>query len=88
MLHSFSDLLMTETVDCFIVGHWALSHKKLTERHVSGHINLVDVEMGVDGYPQELCKCFKQTFSKEGDLIRDIVSENASFCFFFKVKVL
>ena len=47
-----SDLLMSEVVDCFVVGHWALSHKKLTERHVSGHMgNLVDVRMEVDGYP-------------------------------------
>ena len=51
----FSDLLMTEIVDCFVVGHWAVSHKKLTERHVSRQMtNLVDVEVEVDGYPEEL----------------------------------
>lgn len=67
------------------MGHWALSHKKLTKRHVSGHItNLVDVEMGADdsdGYPQELYETLVQTFSKEGDLVLDIGSENGKFCF-------
>lgn len=71
---------MSEIVECFVVGHWALSHKKLTERHVSQHMaNLVDVEMEPDGFPQELYECFIQTFSKEGDLVLDIGSENGKF---------
>jgi len=75
---------MSEIVDCFVVGHWALSHKKLTERHVSGHIaNLVDVTMEVDGYPQELYECLVQTFSKAGDLVLDIGSENGKFVIVF-----
>ena len=77
-------------MDCFVVGHRALSHKKLTKRHVSGHIaNLVDVEMAADdsdGYPQELYKTLVQTFSKEGDLVVDIGSENGKFCFYHLIQ--
>lgn len=73
------ELLMTKTVDCFVVGHWALSHNKLTERHVSRHMtNLIDVKMEEDGYPQDMYECFIQTFSKEGDLVLDIGSENGN----------
>ena len=76
----FSDLLMTEIVDCFVVGHWAVSHKKLTERHVSRQMtNLVDVEVKVDGYPEELYESIIKTFSKEGDLVLDVGSENGKF---------
>ena len=70
---------MTKTVDCFVVGHWALSHNKLTERHVSRHMtNLIDVQMDEDGYPQDMYECLIQTFSKEGDLVLDIGSENGN----------
>ena len=56
---------MTKTVDCFVVGHWALSHNKLTERHVSRHMtNLIYVQMDEDGYPQDMYECLIQTFSK------------------------
>ena len=48
---------MTDVVDCFIVGHWAVSHKKLTERHVSRYMeNLVDVDVGIDGHPKNFTK--------------------------------
>ena len=74
-----SELLMTKTVDCFVVGHWALSHNKLTERHVSRHMtNLIDVQMEEDGYPQDMYECFIQTSWKEGDLVLDIGSENGN----------
>ena len=71
---------MTKTVDCFVVGHWALSHNtELTERHVSRHMtNLIDVQMDEDGYPQDMYECLIQTFSKEGDLFLDIGSENGN----------
>ena len=84
-----SDLLMSEVVDCFVVGHWALSHKKLTERHVSRQItNLVEVEMAGEGYPQELYETLIQTFSKEGDLLLDIGSETGKFCFCHFIHIL
>ena len=50
-----SDLPMTEVVEFFVVGHWAVFHKKLTERHVSRNMkNLVDVEMRVTGQRKDL----------------------------------
>lgn len=40
--------------------------------------NLIDVKMEEDGYPQDMYECFIQTFSKEGDLVLDIGSENGN----------
>lgn len=78
----FSDFLMTEIVDCFVVDHWAVSQKKLTEMHVSRQMtNLVDVELQVDGYPKELYESIIKTFSKEGDLVLDVGSGNCKFVF-------
>jgi len=78
----FSDFLMTEIVDCFVVGHWAVSQKKLTEMHVSRQMtNLVDVEVQVDAYPEELYESIVKTFSKEGDLVLDVRSGNVKFGF-------
>lgn len=81
----FSDFLMTEIVDCFVVDHWAVSQKKLTEMHVSRQMtNLVDVELQVDGYPKELYESIIKTFSKEGDLVLDVGSGNCKcFLLFF-----
>ena len=69
---------MSKIVDCFVVGHWALSHKKLTERHVSGHITNLD----------ELYETLVQTFLKGGDLVLDIGSENGKFCFSHFIHIL
>ena len=56
--------------------------KKLTEMHVSRQMtNLVDVEVQVDGYPEELYESIMKTFSKEGDLVLDVGSGKGKFGF-------
>ena len=58
--------------------------KKLTEMHVSRQMtNLVDVEVQVDGYPEELYESIIKTFSKEGDLVLDVGSGKGKFGFCF-----
>ena len=76
------DLLMTEVVDCFVVGHWAVSHNKLTDRHVSRPAtNVIEVARESLFQPKELYESLITTFSKEGDLILDIGSGNGKLSF-------
>ena len=72
-----SDLLMTEVVNSFVVGHWAVA-RKMVDRHVSKHTtNVVSVESEeADKQPKEVYEHLLSTFSKEGDLILDIASGN------------
>lgn len=74
---------MTEVIDCFVVGHWAVSDKKLTDRHVSRNTtNFIEVEKeSVQGHPKELYSNLVATFSKEGDLVLDIGSGNGKLIF-------
>ena len=56
--------------------------KKPTEMHVSRQMtNLVDVEVQVDGYPEELYESIIKTFSKEGNLVLDVGSGKGKFGF-------
>lgn len=81
----FPDLLMTEVVDCFVVGHWAVSHK-LTERHVSrATTNAIEVLRSSSHQPQELYEWLITSFSKEGDLILDLGSGNGKLVFHCKL---
>ena len=68
---------MTEVVNSFVVGHWAVA-RKMVDRHVSKHTtNVVSVESEVaDKQPKEVYEHLLSTFSKEGDLILDIASGN------------
>ena len=68
---------MTEVVNSFVVGHWAVA-RKMVDRHVSKHTtNVVSVESEVaDKQPKEIYEHLLSTFSKEGDLILDIASGN------------
>lgn len=43
--------------------------------------NLVDVEVQVDGYPEELYESIIKTFSKEGNLVLDVGSGKGKFGF-------
>ena len=53
---------MTEVVNSFVVGHWAVA-RKMVDRHVSNHITNADKQ------PKEVYEHLLSTFSKEGDLI-------------------
>ena len=77
MLVFFSDLLMTEVVYCFVVGHWAVSHK-VTEGHVSRATkNAIEVLTSSSHQPLELYEWLITSFSKGGgDLILDLGSGN------------
>ena len=68
---------MTEVVDSFVVGHWAVA-RKMVDGHVSKHTtNVVSVESEeADKHPKEVYEHLLSTFSKEGDLILDIASGN------------
>lgn len=68
---------MTEVVNSFVVGHWAVA-RKMVDRHVSKHTtNVVSVESEeADKQPKEVYEHLLSTFSKEGDLILDIASGN------------
>ena len=64
---------MTEMVQSFIVGHWAVSRElTVTERHVAT-TNIIEIENHDErkrpGMPRELCTFLVKTFSLEGDLI-------------------
>ena len=68
-----SHLLMTEVVQSFIVGHWAVSRElTVPERHVAT-TNIIEIENHDErrrpGMPRELYKFLVKTFSLEGDLI-------------------
>lgn len=73
------DLLMTEVVNSFVVGHWAVA-RKMVDRHVSKHTsNVVTVASEeADKQPKEVYEHLLSTFSKEGDLILDIGSGNGN----------
>ena len=68
---------MTEVVNSFVVGHWAVA-RKMMDRHVSKHTtNVVSVESEeADKQPKEVYEHLLSMFSKEGDLILDIGSGN------------
>ena len=68
---------MTEVVNSFVVGHWAVA-RKMVDRHVSKHTsNMVTVASEeADKQPKEVYEHLLSTFSKEGDLILDIGSGN------------
>jgi len=70
---------MTEVVNSFVVGHWAVA-RKMVDRHVSKHTtNVVSVESEeADKQPKEVYEHLLSTFSKEGDLILDIASGNGN----------
>ena len=75
---------MTEVVNSFVVGHWAVA-RKMVDRHVSKHTsNVVTVASEeADKQPKEVYEHLLSTFSKEGDLILDIVSGNGKKkCFY------
>lgn len=75
---------MTEVVDAFVVGHWAVA-RKMMDRHVSRcTTNVLLMENQEAGkQPKEVYEQLLGTFSKEGDLILDIGCGNGkdSFCF-------
>ena len=58
---------MTEVVNSFVVGYWALA-TKMMDRHVSKHTrNAVSVESEeADKQPKEVYEHLLSTFSKEG----------------------
>ncbi|CAH3186771.1 unnamed protein product [Porites lobata] len=66
---------MTEVVQSFIVGHWAVSRElTVTERHVArSTTNIIEIENHDErkrpGMPRELYTFLVKTFSLEGDLI-------------------
>lgn len=68
---------MTEVVDAFVVGHWAVA-RKMMDRHVSRcTTNVLLMENEEAGkQPKEVYEQLLGTFSKEGDLILDIGSGN------------
>ena len=75
---------MTEVVNSFVVGHWAVA-RKMVDRHVSKHTsNVVTVASEeADKQPKEVYEHLLSTFSKEGDLILDIGSGNGKKkCFY------
>ena len=64
---SFSELLIIEVVDCFVVGHWAVSSNKVTERHVSRPAkNMIEVQKSGRLQPEGLYQSHITTFSQEG----------------------
>ena len=77
---------MTEVVNSFVVGHWAVA-RKMVDRHVSKHTtNVVSVESEVaDKQPKEVYEHLLSTFSNEGDLILDIASGNGKKKRFYRV---
>ena len=81
-----SDLVMTEVVSSFVVGHWAVA-RKMVDRHVSRcttNVILVQNTYRVaNKQPREVYEQLLETFSKEGDLILDIGSGNGKegFCY-------
>ena len=58
---------MTEVVDCFVVGHWAVPSNKVTERHVSRHAkNMIEVQKSGRLQSEGLYQSLVTTFSQEG----------------------
>ena len=73
---------MTEVVECFVVGHWAVSHNNLTDQHVSRTTkNVINIKRENSYQPNELYESRIETFSKEGDVILDIRSGNVKYIF-------
>lgn len=77
-----NDLLMTDVVESFLVGHWAVSREVMvTERHVSRPTtNVIDVNCEEEGQwqPKEVYRFLIETFSLKGDLILDLGSGNGN----------
>ena len=82
----FSELLMTEVVDCFVVGHWAVSSNKVTDRHISRPAtNMIEIEKSGQWQPEGLYESLVTTFSQEGDVVLDIGSRNGKIVFYYSV---
>ena len=75
---------MTEVVNSYIVGHWAVA-RQMVDRHVSRCTTNVILVQNKERnkQPKEVYEELITTFSQQGDLILDIGSGNGkeSFCF-------
>ena len=68
---------MTEVVNSYIVGHWAVA-RQMVDRHVSRcTTNVILVQnKETNKQPKEVYEQLITTFSQQGDLILDIGSGN------------